>query len=163
MYYGQEPSTDSAGISFQVCSKRSCHGFVCVRGSFIHTGFCDSVFWILGENGGVNSNILVAIEHCLQSQGLSAFHAALPATGLGVHKELGGDRARTAVSNGPKGYPILYDMMPSNKSWSKGEGRWRAIWSDGMRLTKKPLPERVFSWFYYSDSLPIPAGESYWS
>ena len=59
-----------------------------------------------------------------QSQGhLSslAAHGALSARGLGVHKELGGDRTSTADLNWPKGYSILYDIMQRNlkmvKSW----------------------------------------------
>lgn len=42
---------------------------------------------------------------------------------LGVGKRLGGDTARTAVSNCPRGYSTPYDIFLSNKSSGNGGGR----------------------------------------
>lgn len=42
-----------------------------------------------------------------------------------MHKMLGGDTTRIADPNWPKTYPILYEVMLSNKSWGKGRGRGR--------------------------------------
>lgn len=44
-----------------------------------------------------------------KAKNVSACHDALPAKGLEVHKELGGDR--TADLNMPKGYSIPCDIM----------------------------------------------------
>ena len=41
---------------------------------------------------------------------------APPARRLGMHKKLGGDTAGTADPNWPKGYPIPYVVVLSNKS-----------------------------------------------
>jgi len=51
----------------------------------------------------------------------SASHTDPPASRLGVHKKLGGDTARTADLNSPKGYSTPHDIMLSNKSWGKEE------------------------------------------
>jgi len=36
---------------------------------------------------------------------------------LEVHKDLGGDRTRTADPNWPKGHPISYGVTLNNESW----------------------------------------------
>jgi len=56
-------------------------------------------------------------------QDISASHRALPAKGLGEHKELRGDRTRTVDPKCLKGYSILYGEMLNNKtrrSWPWG-------------------------------------------
>jgi len=54
----------------------------------------------------------------------SVSHATLPVSRLGVHKKLGGEAARTDVPSWPKGYPVQYKTMLSNKSWGgRGKGR----------------------------------------
>ena len=66
------------------------------------------MFWICAENSADNTEMLFAIaEQCSHSvQVFSASHAAPPASGLGVHKNLGGDTARTADRSWPNGYAI---------------------------------------------------------
>jgi len=45
-------------------------------------------------------DVLTIAEQCLQSiMAFSALHTVLPASRLGVHKELGGDTAETADLN----------------------------------------------------------------
>lgn len=49
-------------------------------------------------------------------------HPLLPkVSGLGVSKNLGVERARTANSNCPKGYPVPCDVVYSNKTGEKEE------------------------------------------
>ena len=58
-----------------------------------------------------------------RARDISAFHAALPKSGLGEHKDLEGDSTRTADLNWPKGYSrysILHDIMHGGG----GEGDW---------------------------------------
>ena len=54
-----------------------------------------------------------------QSQGLFCLSHHPPASRLRVHKKLGGDTARTAEPNWPKGYSTPYDVMLSIYSWQK--------------------------------------------
>jgi len=57
-------------------------------------------------------------EQCLHA--VNAFftsRTALPVRSLGLLKKLGEDTTGTADPNGPKGYPIPYDVKLSNKSW----------------------------------------------
>ena len=77
-----------------------------------------------------------------QSQGhLSslAAHGALSARGLGVHKELGGDRTRTADLNWPKGYSILCDIMweKKKKNHRKGKLAQRAATAQGPSVSRQ--------------------------
>lgn len=54
------------------------------------------------------------------SQGLLAFHTALPVRRLGRHKELGRDRTRAADLNWQKGNSIPYDVMWNYKTEGSG-------------------------------------------
>jgi len=54
-----------------------------------------------------------------------------------VHEVLGGDTAGTADPNSPKGYPITYDIVLSNKSWRRKE-EVRDFWSDGVCVPGSP-------------------------
>lgn len=51
-----------------------------------------------------------------ECQSLCVPHAALKVRSLMVHRKLRGDTARTAE---PKGYPIPYGAVLSNKSWGE--------------------------------------------
>lgn len=79
-----------------------------------------------------------------------------------MHKELGGDTARTAGQNGARVYPIPCDVILRNKSWGKkntrktrGEAKkdgmgWtrydrQDICSDGIYLPKKLAHDRLCS------------------
>lgn len=53
----------------------------------------------------------------------SVSHTAPPASRLRVQKRLGEGMGRTADPKQPKGYPIAYDGVLSNKSWQKEGGR----------------------------------------
>jgi len=46
----------------------------------------------------------------------SASHTALPVRRLGVHGKLGGDTARSADPNWPKGHPTPYDITLNKKN-----------------------------------------------
>lgn len=50
-----------------------------------------------------------------------------------MYKKLGGDRARQADPNQPKGYPVPYNVMLSSK------GGLGIVWNDGIYLPRKPL------------------------
>lgn len=52
-------------------------------------------------------------------------------------KDMGGERARTTDLDWPKGYPIPYDVMLSNKPAGKEEVR--DVLSVGVCLPDKPL------------------------
>lgn len=49
-----------------------------------------------------------------RARDISAFHAALPKSGLGEHKDLEGDSTRTADLNWPEESFIPYNIMPKN-------------------------------------------------
>lgn len=65
----------------------------------------------------------------------SAPDAALPARRMRMHKELGRDRARTAVPKQPEGCPMPYSVMLSNIRPRKG-GENGDMWRDGVGLPK---------------------------
>jgi len=71
------------------------------------------MFWICAENSVGNTGMfLIIAQQCLHR--FKAFSALTPpAIRLGGHKKLGGDTARTAGPNRPKGYSIPYDIMLS--------------------------------------------------
>jgi len=71
------------------------------------------MFWICpGNSIDNNREVFVIAEQCLHSiKASSASHTAPTASGLRVHKELGG--AGTADPDWPKGYSILYGIMLS--------------------------------------------------
>jgi len=64
---------------------------------------------------------VVAEQRCTETRmfQFSVSHSALPAMGLGGHKNLGGDRTRTADLNWPKGYPI-----PHGTVWTNYKTSW---------------------------------------
>lgn len=90
-------------------------------------------FRFFDENNGDNILMFsVVADQCLhRAKYFSASCVALPVTRLVVHKDLGGDGTRTADPEGPKGCPMLYGIMLSNKTWEKKGGRGY-IWSDGI-------------------------------
>ena len=69
------------------------------------------MFWICAENSVDNiemfllyRGVFVTAEQCFHRvKAFSAPHTTLPVSGLGVHKELGGDTAGTADPNLTKG------------------------------------------------------------
>lgn len=70
-----------------------------------------------------------------RARDISAFHAALPKSGLGEHKDLEGDSTRTSDLNWPKGYSrysILHDIM-------HGGGRGRGGLAGGAAAAKDVL------------------------
>lgn len=67
---------------------------------------------------------LVVAEQCLhQLMDFPAPHTALPASRLGVHKELGRDTTMTADPNWPRGYPTPYGITLNNKKRGSQPGR----------------------------------------
>ena len=60
--------------------------------------------------------LAIAEQRLRGVRGCSAPHPALPASRLGVHKELGGGTAGTADPNCPKGHSRPCDVMLSNRS-----------------------------------------------
>ena len=86
----------------------------------------------------VSKTALITHECCgccwvvlAQCQGFLFSHPAPTASGPGVGKRMGGNIARTADPQWPKEYPILCDVMLSNKS--SGKGGWsrdvQGLWS----------------------------------
>jgi len=59
--------------------------------------------------------------HLHNVKDFSVSHSAPPVSRIAVHKEFGVDTARTADRNRPKGYPTVYHVLLSNKSWGKKE------------------------------------------
>ena len=71
----------------------------------------------------ITQGSFVAAEQCLHTvKAFSTPCTTPPASRLGVHKWLGGDTGRTADPNWPKGCPVPYDIMHSNKPWGKKKG-----------------------------------------
>lgn len=80
-----------------------CRGFGWDRVNFLQRELCDTLVWIFDDSSG---DVLVAAEQLLhRDKDLFASHAALPATRLGVHQELGGSQpgqlAQTAQRDVP--------------------------------------------------------------
>lgn len=71
----------------------------------LHRGLHDATLCIFAENSGDNTLIFYTVsEQCLwRAKDSSASHAAPTRRRLGVHKELGEDRTRTADPHWPKG------------------------------------------------------------
>lgn len=83
-------------------------------------------------------NVLVIAEQCLYS--IKAFSPPqLPTVSMLVEdKRLGGDIAKSADPNWPKGYSIPYDVVLSNNSSEKWGGK-RDVRSYGICLPKQLL------------------------
>lgn len=111
------------------------------------------MFWICHEDNVDNTEMFWLLLSTVQHQGLFCFSPVLPASGLGVHRKLGGV---TADPNWPKGISVLCDAMPSNQSqggkfaraavaqagWAS-VGWWQAV-------TEDFFASLIFSWFYFS-------------
>lgn len=97
-------------------------GFGWNRVNFLSSSWYKAVFWIQDENNVDNTLMFQFLlsSACSKSRTFSAFHTALPAHRLGVHKRLGGDATKTADPNWTKGYSIPYDIILNTKTG----GRW---------------------------------------
>jgi len=70
----------------------------------------------------ITQGFFVIAKQCLHRvKDFSASHNAVPVSRLGVHMELRGDTSGTADIKWPKEYPILYDVILSNKRWRKNK------------------------------------------
>lgn len=100
-------------------------------------GFFDSswyavMFWFCAENSADNFCYFWAVLAQSQHFFCSSPHPTSPVRGLEVHKELGGETARTADSSRPKDIPhhvippeyIMYTMYIMYIMWGEEEGRW---------------------------------------
>ena len=94
-----------------------------------------------------------------QCQGLSCF--SHHPTRLGVHKKLGGDTARTADPNWPKGYSMPYGVMLSNINLGEEEGRGGCLesWCLSSQVTITH-DGALLSWRWLNTCLPT--GSSEW-
>jgi len=66
--------------------------------NFLHSSHYGAMFWICAENSVDNTGMFFVIaERCLDRiKAFSAPHHALAASGLGVHRKVGGGTAGTA-------------------------------------------------------------------
>lgn len=71
------------------------------------------MFWICHEDNVDNTEMFWLLLSTAQHQGLFCFSPVLPASGLAVHRKLGGV---TGDPNWPKGISVLCDAIPSNQS-----------------------------------------------
>lgn len=98
---------------------------------------------------------LDVVKQCLhRGKSISPPHAALPAWGWGVHKELGRDKTRTADPDWPNGCSVLCGIMLRNKScgekWGGGTLRIMAFVSPGSSCAWQVLISGVQSgWFAF--------------
>lgn len=78
-------------------------------------------------------------------------------SGLGMHKELWGNRARTADPKWPQGYPILCGVTLCCVRRRRGGD----VQSDGICLLKSPLclMDPCFPWRWLNICLPVGNGE----
>lgn len=90
------------------------------------------------------------------SQGLFITHSAQPVCSLGMHEKLRGDITGTADLNWPKGYPIPYYVILSNKRWERKVGRrWCSELQHLIAQICLSLPHGVSSTFLeMADHLP---------
>ena len=97
------------------------------------------MYWICAENSVDNTGMFVTAEQCLhRAKAFSASHPTPPVSRQGVHKELGGDTARTADPNDQRDIP--YHMTSRSAYKAGGRRRKRGdIQSDGVCLPKSPL------------------------
>lgn len=63
-------------------------------------------------------------------------HAALQASRLGVDQELGGDTARTAGPDRPKGCPTPHSFVLSDKTWGELAGEELQLPEDRLGISK---------------------------
>lgn len=70
------------------------------------------MFWFKEKDSVDNTQMVwLLLSSAVQSQGRLSFSASTAAEGAGGHKELGGNRTRTAALNWPKGYSVPYGIM----------------------------------------------------
>lgn len=70
-----------------------------------------------------------------------------------MHKELGGDTARTGDPACPEGYSVPYGGMLSSKSWGRGGGGGD-VQGNGVSLPKKPLHAMSPAFLDMAEHLP---------
>lgn len=130
-------------LTIKVHDFSDCPGFGWNRVNFPRNSWYGAVFFSM--------RIMLIIHWCFrccrallkQSRGLFSFLCCPDSEGLGVHKELAGDRNRTADPDLPKGYSIPCGVMQNNKTGLVGSnhnspfgvqcGAWRVEITD---LTK---------------------------
>jgi len=95
-----------------------CTDFGWDRVKFLYGGLYGAVLWICAENNVDDRRmfLLLLSSAYTASRPFLLLKLALPASRLGVHKQLGGDTAGTADPNWPKGYPTPYNIVFSNKT-----------------------------------------------
>ena len=73
-----------------------CADFVWGRVNFLHSNWYGATFWICAENSVDNTGMFsLLLSSAYTVKACSVSHTTSPMSGLGVHKELGGDTAGT--------------------------------------------------------------------
>ena len=103
----------------------SCTGFGWDGVNFPHSSWYGAMFWICDQNS-VHTLFWLLLNSAYSVKAFSVSHTVLQWSRQAVDKRLGGDTAGTADSSWPGGYPMPYDIMLSNRNWTKGgEKGWQ--------------------------------------
>ena len=92
----------------------NCPGVGWDRVNCLSSSWYSAMFWVQYEKN-VEKTLMISVvaKQCLDQVKDFSASDAQPVRRLEGHKQFGGDTARTADPNWPKGYSILCDVMPS--------------------------------------------------